>query len=527
MRTAAIGLLIVLGCWNVALADDNSKRDGDKDEQKDKKQLLKRRAGKFALVESRCYSPADAMLAASYDIEEVPQEQQAFTRYLWEHNEAKYINDVGYPTLSYHINALSREPDLIPPAVVIGAAGTLFRINLLDYGIESNTFARLADDDFIFHVRSQVPVAKQEVKTKPKVSLPGLGKSKVKSSDEIVKSVARVDHAPWLVPDDRHKNALARLATLTHSRCPIVSAQWFFFRTAIQDGRNENKTGYYDFLKLGKKESDFLSIGGGDVVKAKALALKLEMGAVIVDSHKVAINNRQIRRVNMLNGSLWFTLDVNSSVGKKNAVRHLDQLKPDGSEQILTLPNGLPAFWLQDGKGDRVDFVPPDIANNTIATGKDTRVHSNLTCVRCHHILHPIDDHIRKTFSSVVKLNVRGTEQQRRIRQLYFGNLQEQFDTDIANYAKKVKQVSGLEMGVFVKAYGAHWDDWVEKLWGVSRIARLAGMSETELIDQLKEQGKNDKLDLVLAGLLNDPPVPIRYDQLEEVFPIIMLTRKP
>ncbi len=476
-----------------------------------------KRAGRFSIREARCTSPADAVLAAADDLEEVPEASRTRTRYLWDHSkDDKYRESVAAPVIAYHLNALSREPELIAPVSVNGTASSLWRINLDDYGIDPATFAKLAGEDPFFHLRANVPL-----QGKPKLAkgdLQSLGR--IKSSDALVKVRQRVDHAPWLSESEAGKNALARLAGMTGSVCPIVNAQWFFTRSAIQDGRAG--TGYYDFLKLGKKEADFLEIGGGDLVKQKALALKLDTGAVVVDSHKVAINNRQIRRVNMLNGSLWFTLDVKTSVGKQNAVRHLDELTPDGSEQILTLPNGLPAFWLQDGQGNRVDSVPPDIANNTIATGKDTRVHANLTCVRCHHVLHPIDDHIRKSFSSVVQLNVADARKQRRIRQLYFSNLQEQFDADLSAYAKRVKQITGLEMGAFVIAYGKYWDDWVERTWEPARIAELAGLKESELLDQLKA---TKPLDLVLAGLLNVPPVPLRHDQMEEVFPVIMLTR--
>ena len=103
----------------------------------------------------------------------------------------------------------------------------------------------------------------------------------------------------------------------------------------------------------------------------------------------MTLNNRVVGR---LGPDYWATFDFKKSINLQNTVRQLDKdLDPpegDASERYGFLPNGLFAFWLQNGKGERQDtapdFIAPDKRTPNVTSDNDGRVHIGLSCIACH-----------------------------------------------------------------------------------------------------------------------------------------------
>src|SRR5207253_2525217 len=88
-----------------------------------------------------------------------------------------------------------------------------------------------------------------------------------------------------------------------------------------------------------------------------------------------------------------------------NAVRNLRRgdFRHQAEEHYLTLPNGLPVYFLGNAQGERQDSAPDFIGSDTsvLNVSRDGRIHVCLGCVRCHagNVLQPIDDWARKNYT--------------------------------------------------------------------------------------------------------------------------------
>lgn len=398
--------------------------------------------------------------------------------------------DQAYRVLCFHLNALSRESDIVLPFRIDG--GAVIGFDLRDYGIDKGVYGRLGGPeaaDPYFH-------------------------AVVENTDQYGKKTRDTVHAPWLPPAQ-----IAELANLCGSRVPILRADWFFFQTAVQKDR---QAGYYDMLGLGKKSTDFQKLIGANPSEAKRL--KLEMAASVASS-SVALHNRGIFRQQSLTGGHWTTLDFKTSTNKQNTARLLagDTEPPQGdaSEQFGVLPNGLFAYWLENAKGERQDTAPDDIASDGRSTSNDRRVHAMLSCVRCHvEGLRPVDDYARRLFRGPLQLVSPDYDKLKRLRQLYLSDLPGKLGEDNGRYAAALKAINSWTAAENANNYAAFWESYADTPVAPARAARELGITEERLLQAVREYVRTNQIaDPVIASFAQDPPVAIRRDHLEEVYP--------
>lgn len=431
--------------------------------------------------------PAEQTSAAWVDCQRQPAEIRQHIRYLavpewYDAAQRKAFLD----SLAFHCNSLSREVDFAIPVML---AGNVARVNLIDYGWDRSTWEKLAAQDPYFHARIDggglvIPRVKEvEIPLVPAIPADAI-KERVSfdrgqtwvdrySTDggrtwklanefkaaEKKEEKAVVAHAPWLPAQD-----ITALALATNSDAPIVRADWFIWQTGIQKKRNG--AGYYNFLGI-KNRADLQKLSALDIEAAKRI--RKEIAAIIQESG-VALNNRQIIRLQALAGPFWFTLDVDEESGKKNALLNLDGDFVHVAEEIyFPLPNGLFGTAASDAAGALQETVPPDIASDDRSHSNDKAIHPGLSCFRCHEEgLRPIDDWARRTFADRPPPNVKLVSPDyaklKRLRQLYLSDLPTQLKRDQEDYALAVKKVNGLTTKANAQAYAAVWRTYEQSL---------------------------------------------------------------
>jgi len=394
--------------------------------------------------------------------------------------------------LAFHVNQLSREAELVSPRTI---GDDLLAVSLIDYGWDRKTWDRLADPYFTVQAIVAWPGGYDDgTYFKP-------GKYR--------ETIA----APWLPQDE-----LAELRLLTQSRRPILRADWFFAQTAIQEGR---QVGYYDMLGIGKKRDDFDKLIA--LNRADATRVRKEIGA-IVQSSIVALNNRQIFRFQATTGAYWETRDSKQSIDKNNALRLLNgDYSYDAQEIYGTLPNGLFAFFLGDGQGNRANFAPPEIASDGQSTSTDRRVHIGLSCVRCHRPgIQAIDCWARKTYRNELQLQAVDPFRLLRLKQLYLSDLDRFIKRDQDDYADALKRTNGLSPLENSRLFSAFYSRYNDEARTLQDAVRETGYREEQIREAIGRQVKAGLADPVLAGLIQKPQLPLRLEHWEEAFPILM-----
>jgi hypothetical protein len=431
-------------------------------------------------------APPEALAISLADAKTLAPKVAYGTRYLDLTHLPPEDRATWYGVLSFHLNSLSRERAIVRPRSL--ADGKVLAFNLADYRIDPFVYFRLEDVDTYFHVRVDVNGKRQNAA------------------------------APWL-----NAESVKAMTALTQSSTYLLRGDWFFAQTAIQEGR---VAGYYDMLGLGKKQADFDALVGADIKKAEQL--RLDIYAIVARSG-VALNNRTVQRVPSLTGGDWSTFEYRTSVDRQNTLRLFqDDLKPpkgDGSERIAPLPNGLPATWLQDGNGNRVNTVPDFLASDGKAPGNDRRVHvGTVSCNRCHTVgLHSIDDYARKLYRGTLQLQSPDYDKLVRLRGQYLTDLDRELARDRLAFEQAVKECNGMTMAATSKAVAAAWEWYVERPVPASEAAAELGCTEADFMAKMKAYAAKDGLiDPVMAGYLATPPLPVRREHFEEIYPLLI-----
>lgn len=427
-------------------------------------------------------APPEALAVAVAHARTLPTDYKRQTRYLdVSHLRAGERADC-IKALSFHLNSLSRESEIVQPRELPG--GVLW-FDLRDYGISKDVYLKLGTVDPYYHVKVSQDTGKY----------------------------GYYPPAPWL-----DQGQIQELYDRTYSQVPILRGDWLLYQTAVQKDR---RAGYYDLLGVGKKEVDFQKLIGADVAEAKRL--KLEVAASVVSSG-VTLNNRGITRLQALTGGYWRTLDFRGSADKQNTARLLsgdtDPAQGDASEQYGVLSNGLFAYWLQDGNGNRQDTAPDFIASDGRSTSPDRRVHVGLSCVRCHvEGLRPVDDYARRLFREPVFLRSPDYDKLKRLRQLYLTDLPAQLAADNARFAASVRLCNGLDVGENARVYAAVWEAYADTPVDAGRAAAELGCTEQQLLEKVRAYAANNAIiDPVMAALAQQPPLTVRREHLEETY---------
>lgn len=460
-------------------------------------------------------TPAECVAVASKDLATIPPTVQPYIRYLTlgEFDRADRVEKAK--VLSGHVNHLSTEQDLQPVAVVDGSDSAVLRINLNDYGWSPELWEKLAEVDPYFHVVviEDWPGGVWNGKHYP------AGPYKVHAL------------APWLSEAPSSPAMLSAIVEATHSQVPIVRGDWFLNQSAIQALR---RVGYYDFLRV-KSQKDFDDLAGFDR-KIADRASRIDRESVGMSG--VTLQPRAIIREEGVR-PVWRTFDFELAVDGKDPLRIIGkdiEKAFDATEQFALLRNGLWATALFNGKGERQDFAPPQIASDKQSKSNDARVHVNQSCLRCHVDggLQAVDGWFRHGGQPVVKSF--DEVKARQFRQQYQSDLKRYLDRDRAVYADAVKEVTGWTPKAWSAAYAAEWEryedarvdlEWAARdlhttLPNLKRVMTVALRAELAIRDQ-QQHGNTLKveiaptIDLVFGQLLAGKAVGIR--QWEAIYP--------
>ena len=107
------------------------------------------------------------------------------------------------------------------------------------------------------------------------------------------------------------------------------------------------------------------------------------------NSSGVSRNNRLIERHESGATVYWKSYDFAGNTGRQNLFAlplgpgdDNSSFQHDGGEIIFSLPNGLQAYFLTDGKGTRIDKGPTAIVSDP--RRPDRAVENGLSCMSCH-----------------------------------------------------------------------------------------------------------------------------------------------
>ena len=449
-----------------------------------------------AAVGQTAIKPEHALIAWRDLSHSVPDHLKPQTRYLI---RGEYAHEEE--VINGHMQHLSRSPIIRKPVLV---EKQLYRVYLSDYRINPAVYERLAGVD---------PYAHWDVDLKGKKER---------------------THNPLLIDSKDGMNAMEYLVYFTKSNTPILTAEWFFNQTAIQQGR---VAGYYDFLEI-KTVKDFEALIGFDRKLAKDFGQTQREATSISD---VTVEGaRGIVRDNTLGGGFWKSLDFKVAKGLKNPLRILGEdleKQKDATEGFGHLPNGFWATYAADNNDKLQEVAPNFIAGDTRSKSTDKQVHPNMGCLRCHTNagLRDLHGFFRRNFKGGPDgLDIGSPDHAKyeRFREEYSRSLEPFLRRDRERFAEAVTEATGLEAKKYLEYYAAYWERYRDAEVDLAWAARSVGTTPEELrraFDaQLPRPGRviqidprYGALDTVLTGLLNGDKISI--SSWEEVYPLAVI----
>jgi hypothetical protein len=458
------------------------------------------------------YDPNSSVTWAVGDLLTFPKHDQKYIRYISLYNIPRERRREYAAVISFVVNSLGTRRKMYIPEFVGASNETLIRLDIRNYEWTFEAWEKLGlngsgvrpSPEPYFHYIIDKPIL-EKVKRKKiqKVEYTdGSFRDEEVEVEEVVATKRRLitEIAPWL---DKIGNQA--LYDLTCSHFPIFRADWFIANVIVPPA-------YYDFLRLGNKAADFDKLIFADEELARKA--RSQDKAVVIASI-VARNNRTLNRSpTFTSGYVWKSHDSLKSVDNRDYVKFILDENFDATEDIGSLPNGLQAYFLTDGKGNRLDVANPDIAIDF--TAADKLVRTGRSCMICHSDgIRPISDEIRTLTRTLqnpkqVQLLVSRKEDAYRIEDLFSSDLDEQIIKDQNYYRAAVARATGLQSEVIAKLLNEIYNNYIERLMTIDDIARDVGIEVNNLEPFIKASKDN-----VVLGLLKTPIRPIRRDQWE------------
>ncbi|HEV3236024.1 MAG TPA: tetratricopeptide repeat protein, partial [Gemmataceae bacterium] len=286
-----------------------------------------------ATVKRELVTDADLLRYMLTDLQDIDPESRPFTRYftlahLFNANLSEDELQTYRHGLSKLVNSLSWSSDIKIPAPV-DPLKTLFRIDLRDYKWDAGIWKGILDQN------------------------------------------------PYGI---LYATATARaIRAATGCELPYVRADWFVFAAS-------RSPLYHDILQLPKTDKaleDALQVDVEGNLKEEKVVRAAFNGS------GVSRSNRLIERHPSRYGAYWKSYDFATNTGRQNLFEH--PLGPareetaflqDGGEIIFHLPNGLQAYMLIDGKGNRINEGPTKIVS--VKNKPDPTVINGVSCMACH-----------------------------------------------------------------------------------------------------------------------------------------------
>lgn len=299
---------------------------------------------------------------AAKDTAALPERMRGDVRYLTLYNIPSEERAEMAAVVSFVLNSVSRADIIIQPVRI---SETLLRFQITQVAPRAKgqvewlaAWEAMASEDPYFHIRTKaaVPLAKG-------------------SKGEAVIEEAFTDGG-WI-----DLQAAAYMRKATRSAGAILRADYFVARAVLPPA-------YYSLAGVPTTEAAFHEQRLG-LDHAAAVRLRGVQGANLFRSAVTDKPRRLSRWPTASGGSVWITEDVAKPTAASDTFREprSQQFQYDASEQIGSMPNGLHIYALYSQQGNRVDFVPPNIALDFSAmTPIPVQLAPMLSCVRCHSV---------------------------------------------------------------------------------------------------------------------------------------------
>lgn len=455
-------------------------------------------------AEAAPLTPADAISAAHADLSRLPAELRPSVRYLSAYNLPGVKRAKTFAVLAGHVNSLSREPDLTRP---VALAGGLVRIVLKDYRWDRATWEKLTDPYFTVAIEQEVV----EVIPWTGGVWPGDGKFYAANTFQVERRRKTKQQtqalAPWLTETDEARRKLADVVLWTQSKAPVVRADWFTNQTATAaDGRL-----YYEMLGI-KTEKDYAKIIGSDVKAAEDFgALYREATAI----SSVTLHARAFVFTRSLGGWHYRSLDFSDNKDERNPLRVLGrdiEKKVQAVEAFGHLPNGLFATGIFNAEGQAQATAPDNIASDHSSRSNDRRVHTGISCVRCHSNggLQDIDGWVAGLLKAPLDLKSPDYDKSRQLRREYARNLQGTIDQGREIYERAIKEASGLSSKEYAAGLAELFEGYEDARVDLARAAADLGTTPAKFRAAMEARLRAGTLDTVLAPLLVGRSIPVR-----------------
>ena len=205
---------------------------------------------------------------------------------------------------------------------------------------------------------------------------------------------------PYTIEYDPETQAdlLTKLTSLRQDmdcEVPFVHVDWFLATASLP-------LLYHDILELPMTDIELERALGIDVARNMRSPGRSVWRAGMKESG-VSKHNRVVERHRSRYGAYWKSYDFAGSKGTKDISTHPLSFEKDGGEVIFNLPNGLQAYYITDGSGNRIDVAPTDIVSIPSPADGDPSVRNGLSCIGCH-------TEGMKTFEDVVRASIENTE---------------------------------------------------------------------------------------------------------------------
>ncbi len=281
---------------------------------------------------------------------------------------------------------------------------------------------------------------------------------------------------------------LTALRETTQTQVPYVYVDWFL-ATAVLPPL------YHDILDLPGTDRELERDLEVDVQRNLQNAPGRRVWRAGTNNSGVSNHNRVVERHTSRYGAYWKSYDFAGSVGTQNIFTHPLSFEQDGGEVVFNLPNGLQAYYISDGQGNRIDVAPTEIVSNPAAN--EPAVHNGLSCIGCH-------TEGMKTFEDEVRSSIEETLFPRfnkaHALRLYVeqATMDRLLGEDTSRYKAALEKTGGVFGGIepvhrFYEAY--------QGPIGVDYAAAAVGMESSVFISEV---GKKSSLQsLGLTALVN------------------------
>ena len=231
---------------------------------------------------------------------------------------------------------------------------------------------------------------------------------------------------------------LVGLQQATASEVPFVQVDWFLATASLPPL-------YHDILGLPETERELERELGIDVARNLQRAPGISVWRAGTNDSGVSNHNRVVERHTFRYGAYWKSHDFAGSAGAQNIFTHPLSFERDGGEVIFNLPNGLQAYYIADGQGNRIDVAPTAIVSNPAA--KEPAVRNGLSCIGCHtEGMKTFEDDVR----TVIEETARPAYDKNHALRLYVEQsvMNALFQADTERYEVALAKTGGVSGGI-------------------------------------------------------------------------------